>query len=106
MAVSRRLALAKSIAADLRGREGRNLLAVGVYGSVARGEARRHLDIDLLVVVRRKSPRIHHEVRDRVVATILPQTVEGAKSEGGGLREDLHAVLRGREALKPLYDPT
>ncbi len=106
MAVSRRLALAKSITADLRGREGRNLLAVGVYGSVARGEERRHSDIDLLVVVRRKSPRIHHEVRDRIVATILQQTVEDAKSEVTGSRLDLNAILGGWTSLKPLYDPT
>ena len=106
MAVSRRLALAKSIAADLRSREGRNLLAVGVYGSVARGESRRHSDIDLLVVVRRKSPRIHHEVRDRIVATILQQTVEDAKSEVTGSRQDLNAILGGWNSLKPLYDPT
>ena len=106
MAVSRRLALTKSITADLRGREGRNLLAVGVYGSVARGEERRHSDIDLLVVVRRKSPRIHHEVRDRIVATILQQTVEDAKSEVTGSRLDLNAILGGWTSLKPLYDPT
>src|SRR5204862_7875179 len=95
MAVSRRLALAKSITADLRGREGRNLLAVGVYGSVARGEERRHSDIDLLVVVRRKSPRIHHEVRDRIVATILQQTVEDAKSEVTGSRLDFKRFSGG-----------
>jgi kanamycin nucleotidyltransferase len=106
MAASIRLALAKSITMDLRGREGRNLVAVGVYGSVARGEERRHSDIDLLVVVRRKSPRIHHVVRDRIVATILQQTVEDAKSEVTGSRQDLNAILGGWTSLKPLYDPT
>src|SRR5437773_454887 len=85
MADSQRLVLAKSITADVRGREGRNLLAVGVYGSVARGEERRHSDIDLLVVVRRKSRHIHHEVRNGIVATILQQTAEEAKSEVTGL---------------------
>ena len=106
MAASIRLALAKSITMDLRGREGRNLLAVGVYGSVARGEERRHSDIDLLVVVRRKSPCIHHEVRDRIVTTILQQTAEEAKSEVTGSRQDLNAILGGWTSLKPLYDPT
>jgi kanamycin nucleotidyltransferase len=106
MAASRRLALAKSITADLRGREGRNLLAVGLYGSVARGEERRHSDIDLLVVVRRKSPRIHHEVKEGIVATILQQTAEEAKSEVTGSRPDLNAILGGWTSLKPLYDPT
>src|SRR5205809_6577453 len=106
MAVSRRLALAKSITADLRGREGRNLLAVGVYGSVARGEERRHSDIDLLVVVRRKSPRIHHEVRDRIVATILQHTVADAKSAVTGSRLDLNAMLGGGTSLQALDDPT
>ena len=103
---SQRLVLAKSITADVRGREGRNLLAVGVYGSVARGEERRHSDIDLLVVVRRKSRHIHHEVRNGIVATILQQTAEEAKSEVTGSRPDLNAVLGGWTALKPLYDPT
>ncbi|TLZ92546.1 MAG: nucleotidyltransferase domain-containing protein [Methanobacteriota archaeon] len=64
-----RLELAKTIAADLRRQEGRNLVAVGVYGSVARGDERYHSDIDLLVIVRRKRRRIQHRIRDGILVT-------------------------------------
>jgi len=42
MVASRRLELAEILAAELRRQEGRNLVAVGVYGSVARDEERAH----------------------------------------------------------------
>src|SRR2546430_13948547 len=106
MATSRRLALAKTLACELRTREGRNLVAVGVYGSAARGEDRAHSDVDVLVVVRRKRAAIRHLVRDGILITILQQTPQEARAEVTGSRGDLNAPLGGWRSLRPLYDPS
>src|SRR5438552_5871555 len=106
MATSRRLELAKTLAGQLRTREGRNLVAVGVYGSVARGEDRAHSDVDVLVVLRRKRAAIRHFVRDGILITILQQTPQEARAEVTGSRGDLNAVLGGWRSLRPLYDPS
>ncbi len=98
--------LARTVTADFRAREGRNLVAVGVYGSVARGEERRHSDVDMLVVVRRKRRPIVHEVRDGVVLTVLQQTPDEARAEVTGSRGDINAALGGWTSLQPLHDPT
>jgi kanamycin nucleotidyltransferase len=100
------MALARSIAQDLRAREGRNLVAVGVYGSVARGEERQHSDVDLLVVVRRKRRRIGHMSRDGILVTVLQQTPEEARAEVVGPHPCLNEALGGWISLHPLYDPS
>src|SRR5213593_3273010 len=106
MATSRRLELAKTLAGQLRTREGRNLMAVGVYGSVARGEDRAHSDVDVLVVLRRKRAAIRHFVRDGILITILQQTPQEARAEVTGSRGDLNAALGGWTSLQSLHDPT
>ena len=106
MATSRRLGLAKLIAAQLRHREARNLIAVGLYGSVARGEDRAHSDVDLLVVVRKKRATIRHLVRTGILVTILQQTPAEARAEVVGSRADLNVALGGWQSMRPLYDPS
>ncbi len=106
MVDSPRLALARRFAADLRHRERSNLVAVGVYGSVARGKERRHSDLDLLVVLRTKRPALGIHVRDGILITVLQCTPEEARSEVTGTRSDLNAVLGGWRAMSPVYDPT
>ncbi len=54
--VSRKLAIALSVAVQLRKSLRRNLLAIGVCGSVARGTAEKYSDVDLLVLVRKLKP--------------------------------------------------
>src|SRR5947209_19102143 len=105
MATSRRFELAKLIGAQLRLREGRNLVAVGLYGSVARGEDRAHSDVDLLVVVRKKRLTIRHLVRTGILVTILQQTPAEARAEVMGSRADLNGALGGWQSMRPLYDP-
>jgi predicted nucleotidyltransferase len=106
MRASPRLALAEALAETLRTREGRNLVAVGVFGSVARKEDRAHSDLDLLVVVRRKRVWIRHEVRSGVLVTILQQTPEEARFEVSGAHPGLNDALGGWRSLRPIYDPT
>jgi predicted nucleotidyltransferase len=106
MARVRRLALAKAVAQDLRSREGRNLVAVGVYGSVGRGEERAYSDVDMLVIVRRKRAGIRHSMRSGVLVTILQQIPAEARSEVTGAHSGLNDALGGWRSLRPLYDPS
>lgn len=106
MSESRRLGIASSFAEELRRRERRNLLAVGVFGSVARGEDRAHSDIDLAVVVRRKRGRIPDRVRDGVLITVLLETREEAIDEVMGSGPGLHEALAGWRSMRALYDPS
>jgi kanamycin nucleotidyltransferase len=98
--------LAKTIAAELRGREGRNLVAVGVFGSVARGEERGHSDVDLLVVVRRKRRWIQHRIYDEILVTVLQQTPAEARDEVMGSRPGMNDALGGWRSMRPLFDPS
>jgi len=106
MATSRRLGLAMLFEGQVRHREARNLIAVGLYGSVARGEDRAHSDVDLLVVVRKKRATIRHLVRTGILVTILQQTPAEARAEVVGSRADLNVALGGWQSMRPLYDPS
>jgi predicted nucleotidyltransferase len=101
-----RLAIAKEFAGELRAKEGRNLVAVGVYGSVAMGTAREFSDLDLLVVVHRKRPYIRIQLRKHVLVTILQLTPDEAREEVFANRSDLAEVLGGWRSMRSLYDPT
>ncbi len=105
MADSPRLVLARRFARELRREEGANLVAVGVYGSVARGKERAHSDLDLLVVVREKRPSLGIQMREGVLVTLLQCTPAEARDEVCGSRADLNAALAGWRSMRPLYDP-
>src|SRR3990172_439504 len=77
--------VAAAVTESLRRREKRNLLAVGVFGSVARGEVRRFSDLDLLVVVRKKNTRLRPAMLRGVLVTYHHLTAEEAREEVTGL---------------------
>ncbi len=102
---SRRLAIAKAIAAELLQREGRNLVGVGVYGSVARGEERAFSDVDLLAVLRKKRARPRMFVRGGVLVSLLQTTPREASAEVRGSPWNLPEALSGWRSMRILYDP-
>ncbi len=106
VAVSRRLRLSERIAEELRRREGRNLVGVGVFGSVARGTDREFSDIDLLVVVRRKRRSFRHRMREGILVTVLQMTPAEARREVTGRGPWLGEALAGWRSMRALYDPT
>lgn len=105
MVRSRRLEIAEVEADRLRKRLGRNLVGIGVFGSVGRGDDRTGSDIDL-VVVTQSQVKIKSRVVSGIPVTFLPLTPEGAREEVYGSRKDLNVALGGWRSLKPLYDPT
>lgn len=100
-----RLEAAEELAARLRIQEGGNLVAAGVYGSVASGEDRAYSDIDFLVVVRRPRREIGHRMHRGYLVTVLQMTREEAEDEVLGSRSDMEEALGGWRSLRPLYDP-
>jgi len=106
MPASRRFALASRIAGELRRGEGRNLVAVGLYGSVARREDRAHSDIDLIAVIREKRPLPRFEMREGVLVSLLVETPAEARSEVYGFPWNLPEALSGWRSMRPLDDPT
>ncbi len=106
MADSPRLALAKRLAAGLRARERANLVAVGVYGSVACGNEHAHSDVDLLVVVRQRTRRPRARVRGGFLVTFNEMTVAEAWDEVSGAHLALAEIVSGWRAMRPLYDPS
>lgn len=104
MVSSRRLQIAREISAELRQREGRNLLAVGVYGSVARGEDRPFSDVDLVMLVRTKRRRPRLFVRDGILVSLLQMTPQEARDEVHGSPWNLPEALSGWRSMRILYD--
>ncbi len=105
MGDSPRLVLAKALAARLRRREGPNLVAVGLYGSVAYGGERAHSDVDLLVLVRRPTGRPGARVHGDFLVTFNEMTAAAAWAEVSGASPRLPEILSGWRAMRPLYDP-
>ncbi len=105
MTASSRLELAKSMTTRIRRREGRNLLAVGLYGSVSRGEDRAHSDIDLVLVFKSKRKRQQMLMRNGVLVSLLQMTREEAADEVGGYGWNLPEALSGWRSVQALYDP-
>ncbi len=105
MAAKHRLAVARKVTLEWRAREGRNLVAVGVYGSAALGTDRRFSDVDLLVVVHRKRRHFVAQMREGVLVTVLQMTSDEAREEVLGSRSDLAEALGGWRSMRALYDP-
>ena len=72
------LSLAEKITRSLRKKYGERLISVAVFGSVARGEARKDSDIDLLVVIE-KPPK--SRIRRQLEFAEAERDIENLKDE-------------------------
>src|SRR5207244_12080760 len=99
MVRSRRLEIAEVEADRLRKRLGRNLVGIGVFGSVGRGDDRTGSDIDL-VVVAQSQVKIKSRVVSGIPVTFLPLSPEWAREAVSSCRKDLIVLLGGWRSLK------
>src|SRR3972149_2345855 len=106
MARSLHACLAQTVTQGLRRQEGGNLVAVGVYGSVAAGRERPSSDLDLFVVVRKHRPRLRFHVREGVLVALNVRTREEARADAVTPRSSLPEALSGWRSMRPLYDPS
>src|SRR5207249_10571671 len=95
MTIRSRLELARTVTAQLRRRMGSNLLAVGLYGSVSRGEDRAHSDVDLVLLVRSGKTGPQMLMRHGVLVSPLALTRAQAAAEARGYPWNLPEALRG-----------
>lgn len=99
------MALAKQIVEETRKRQGHNLAAAGVCGSVAYGGEKRHSDLDLIVLLRRQRKLPALQVRSGVLVSMSVWTPAGARHELTRANPDLPEVLSGWRSARALYDP-
>jgi hypothetical protein len=99
------MTLAKEILAERRAREGPNLLAFGVTGSVAYGGDGRRSDLDLVVIVRRKLRIPKFRMREGVLVSMSVMAPDEARGEVTGSNPSLPEILSGWRSMRPLYDP-
>lgn len=92
--------------AELRRREGRNLIAAAVYGSVAIGKERRHSDLDLFVLSRSAASMKTIRLREGILVTLSQRTLEEASRDVAGANPNLPEILSGWRSMRPLYDPS
>lgn len=89
----------------LRGRFGDDLISVVVYGSVARGEAKRDSDVDLLIVAR-NLPRSRFARQDLFIEVEEKLEEILKRLEEEGYRVDFSPILLTPEEaarIRPLY---
>jgi Nucleotidyltransferase domain len=100
--------LADEVAETARRRFPADVLAVGVYGSLAHGDDTQASDIDLIVVTHRAGARLHPMTR-RVGGHLVDLSVIGADDylrHARTLSTSWPLAADRYLATKPLYDPT
>ncbi len=105
MDARRLLRIARGVARDVQRRYGRRLIGVGVYGSVARGDARTHSDVDMLVILQGSHRHSEARIVDGVLVTLLVESPAEARDEVSKPRPDVCDVLAGWQSMRSLYDP-
>lgn len=97
--------LLEKLIETLRGRFGDDLISVVVYGSVARGEAKRDSDVDLLIVAR-NLPRSRFARQDLFIEVEEKLEEILKRLEEEGYRVDFSPILLTPEEaarIRPLY---
>ena len=101
-----KVTIARMVALRIRGRLGRNLRAIGVVGSVARGMAEIYSDVDMLVMVKRLRRSLPTEFILRgTYCSINQRTLRDAIDELTVPSDRLPEIIGGYRKILPLYDP-
>jgi len=101
-----RMSVAEQIVRRVRRRERRNLVAAGLYGSVAIGDDRRHSDIDLIFVFHQSRNHARISVSENFLVSVLQATPEEVDAEAAGSSWNLPEALSGWRSMRVLHDPS
>lgn len=108
-ATAEKLLLAQRLTLEFRKKLRKNLRAVGVVGSVARGTAQEYSDIDMLLIVKRNPESIpRDQIRDNTYCSINPETWKSAVRQINGphsVHDYLPEILGGFTKIRALFDP-
>ncbi len=104
--VAEKLRIARKVVGELRRDLGRNVIAVGISGSVARGTAEKYSDIDMEIIVRRPL-RISYRflIVEKTYCSLNFATWQGVMREVGMPHHELPETLGGFTKIRSLYDP-
>jgi hypothetical protein len=99
--------MARRIVNLLRPKLGRQLVAAGVGGSVARGTAEALSDIDLVILVKKLPVNLpRYKIVDATYCSINYITWKSALSELSQPSDELPQILGGYEKIRPISDPS
>ncbi len=101
-----RPSVAERYVGRVRQREKRNLVAAGLYGSVATADDRRHSDIDLILVVRQPRNYPPISVSENCLVSVGQATPEEVRKEAAGSPWNLPEALSGWRSMRILHDPS
>lgn len=102
-----RLKIAKRIARKVLKKYGNKVLAIGVYGSVARGEDRRYSDLDMIVIVKKKREGIYDRffIYKGLPVLVEFETIEEVKKRIRNMWFKWPLEVNAFLSILPLFDP-
>ena len=104
--IADKIKIAEGIVKELRLQLGRDLRAVGLCGSVARGTAQKYSDIDHLIILKQPHPELpRYRITEDTYCSLLYETRQTINAQLTAPHHELPEILGGLTKLLPLYDP-
>ncbi len=104
--IADKLKIAGRVVSELRVQLGRELRAVGLSGSVARGTAEKYSDIDHLIILKQPRPELPlYRIIDDTYCSLLYETRQSLNQQLATPNHILPEILGGLTKILPLYDP-
>lgn len=100
-----RMALAERISRRLFELHGSAVVAVGIYGSTARGEDGPYSDLEMMAIVREGEDHTHEWTAENWKAEVNVRTLAGALDSAGELDGEWPLVQGEFAHVLPLHDP-
>lgn len=104
--IAGKIKIAERIVKELRIQLGRDLRAVGLSGSVARGTAQKYSDIDHLVILKQAHSELpRFRITEDTYCSLLYETRQNINHQLTTPHHELPEILGGLTKILPLYDP-
>jgi len=103
--IADKIKIAERIVKELRIQLGRDLRAVGLCGSVARGTAQKYSDIDHLIILKQPHPELpRYRITEDTYCSLLYETRQSINTQLTTPHHELPEILGGLTKVLPLYD--